>query len=91
MESSHVNQSEEKSTDNPVCLIGIITYIHDFHIFDLSDDDVLQTEDNLARSSLVDLWEENQFHLLQRVISQCRLSMILMKKALRVQKRVKDL
>ena len=43
LESSHVNQSEEKSADNPVCLIGSITYIHDLPIFDLSDDDVLQT------------------------------------------------
>ena len=60
LESSHVNQSEEKSVDNPVCLVGSITYIHDSPIFDLSDDDVLQTEEDLVGSSLVDLWEENQ-------------------------------
>lgn len=64
MESSHVNQNEEKSANNPVCPVGSITYIHDFPIFDLSDDDVLQTEDDLAESSLVDLWEENQFPFL---------------------------
>ena len=64
LERSHVNQSKERSVDNPICLIGSITHIHDFPIFDLSDDDFLQTEDDLAGSSLVDLWEENQSHSL---------------------------
>ena len=57
LESSHVNQSEEKYVDNPVCPVRSIIYINDFPIFDVSDDDVLQTEDDLVGSSLVDLWE----------------------------------
>lgn len=39
-ESSSVNQGEGKPNDNPTCLVGSITYIHDFIISDLPDDDV---------------------------------------------------
>ena len=46
-------------------MIGSITYFNDFPNFDLSDDDVLQTEVDLAEPSLVDLWEEDQFHQFQ--------------------------
>ena len=46
-------------------MIGSITYFNDFPIFDLSDDDFFQIEVNLAGPSLVDLWEEYQFHQLQ--------------------------
>ena len=46
-------------------MIGDISYINDFPNFDLSNDDVLQTEVDLAGSSLVDLWKEDQFHRLQ--------------------------
>ena len=48
LESSPVNQNEERFADNPVCLIGSITYFNDLPNFDLSDDDVLQTDVDLA-------------------------------------------
>lgn len=46
-------------------MTGRITYINDSPNFDLSNDDVLQTEVDLAGPSLVVLWEEDQFHQLQ--------------------------
>ena len=59
-ESSHVNQNEERLADNPVWLTGDI-----FYNYDLSDDDVLQIEVDLAGPSLVDLWKEDQLNQLQ--------------------------
>ena len=61
LESSFVDQNEEGPADNPVCLIGSITYIRDSPNFDLSSDDASQTKVNFLGSSLVDLWEEDQF------------------------------
>lgn len=43
LESSFVDPNEEGTADNPVCLIGSITYIHDSPNFDLSSDDASQT------------------------------------------------
>lgn len=63
--SPPVNQNEEILVDNPECLIGSITYIHDVPKFDMSDDDVLQIEVDLAGPSLVDFWKEYYFHLPQ--------------------------
>ena len=61
LESSFIDQNEEGLVDNPVCLIGSITYICDSPKFDLSSDDTSQTKINFAGSSLADLWEEYQF------------------------------
>ena len=61
LESSFVDQNEERPADNPVCLIGSITYIRDSPNLDLSSDDASRTEVNFAGSSLADLWEEDQF------------------------------
>ena len=66
-ESPPVNQNEEESADNPVCLIGSINHFNDFPNFDLSYDDVLQIEVDLAGPLLVYLWEDNQFHQLQEI------------------------
>ena len=41
--SSFVDQNEEGPADNPVCLIGSITHIHDSHNFDLSSNNASQT------------------------------------------------
>ena len=65
LEISLVDHKKERPVDNPVCLIGEITYINDFPNFDLSDDDVLQIEVDLVGTSLVYLWEEDQFHQLR--------------------------
>ena len=43
LESSFVDQNKEGPADNPICLIGSITYIYDFPNFDLSSDDAPQT------------------------------------------------
>ena len=64
LESSFVDQNEEGPADNPVCLIGSITYICDSPNFDLPSDDASQTKINFAGSSLADLCKEDQ--LLQK-------------------------
>ena len=65
LEISPVNQNEERSADNSVCMIGSITYFNDVPNFDLSNDDALQTEVDLAGPSLVDFYKEDQLHQLQ--------------------------
>ena len=65
LESELVDQFK---TDNPICLIGETTYFDEFPKFDQSDDDILQTGNNLAHQSIIGLWEEDHFHQLQKSI-----------------------
>ena len=54
-----VDQLKEEQTDNPIFLIGDVTYVDNFPKFDESNDDVLQTETKFAEQSVVGLWEED--------------------------------
>ena len=65
---------------NPICLIGDVIYVDDSQNFDQSDDDVLQTETNLAEKSAVDLWDQVRYHQLEKVSSQYKSPMTLKKK-----------
>ena len=46
--SELIDKFKEEQTDNPICLIGDVTYVDNFPKFDQSDDIFLQTETNLA-------------------------------------------
>ena len=48
LESELVDQFKEEKIGNPICLIGEIIYVDDSQNFDQSDDDIPQTETNLA-------------------------------------------
>ena len=47
-ESELVDQFKEEQTDNTICFIGDVNYVDNSQNFDQFDDDVLQTETNLA-------------------------------------------
>ena len=65
-ESELIDQFKEEETDNPICLIDEIIYVHDSPNFDQSDDDdVLQTEANLAEPSAIDLGDEFHYHQIE--------------------------
>ena len=66
--SELVDQFKEEKTGNPICLIGEIIYVDDSPNFDqFDDDDVVQIEANLIEPSVVGLWEEDQYHQLEKI------------------------
>ena len=68
LESKLVDRFKEEQTGNPICLIGEIIYVDDSPNFDqYNDDDVVQTKSNLTEPSVVVLWEEYQYHQLEKI------------------------